>query len=98
RFDCDWSSDVCSSDLAGPGPDLAAASQNVDLSAYAAEIDAGTRRLRFASFMVSNGALASATIEELDGAGATLLRMAVPAADAQEIGRASCRERVESGG
>src|SRR2546430_2479856 len=77
-FDCDWSSDVCSSDLQPPGPDAGG----------------GTRlavRARGLGQVVE--AVAEAfLVAVLDDAGAglgALVAVAVP-----EIGRASCRERV----
>src|SRR2546430_3938016 len=78
RFDCDWSSDVCSSDLvvAALDQDLHAAQrpQLVDLPADLLEGE-----------YVALGVL---------GAAVERAELAVGDADVGEIGRASCRERV----
>src|SRR5689334_24101575 len=80
RWNCDWSSDVCSSDLPAHGVDL------VD------EDDAGRVLLALLE-QVAHAARADAH-EHLDEVGARD-REERHARFAREIGRASCRERVE---
>src|SRR2546430_3170768 len=94
RFDCDWSSDVCSSDLRGrhlaasPLPPLLARKSHVPLQ----RSEARARALIEESMLHGNSeeqpkqhsADYRMVAIDLDG---TLLRQ-------DEIGRASCRERV----
>src|SRR5205085_6857752 len=78
RFDCDWSSDVCSSDLAEVDADLAA-DLLVDLDHEL-------------------GVLGQEVLGVLLALPELLAVVRVPGArlvhDAEEIGRASCRDRV----
>src|SRR5205085_8641272 len=91
RFDCDWSSDVCSSDLDVSDADLA------DVSAAGGD-DRGPRGRRGPAF---RGDLAGPGVRAVRGAhaGAGLDRYAAPdhpepdRLPELEIGRASCRER-----
>src|SRR2546430_5254400 len=77
RFDCDWSSDVCSSDLAAAAGNLRlprdpAAAARVILTGRTAAIDLGS-------------------VERADG---THYFAVCGGTGFDEIGRASCRERV----
>src|SRR5205085_8818675 len=82
RFDCDWSSDVCSSDLRGA-------------------FQLGHVYYRMGT---PNTAALEAAVAELEGAPAafsaasgmgTITAVILALAQSGEIGRASCRERVE---
>src|SRR5438270_5547620 len=93
-FDCDWSSDVCSSDLfqgAQRASNATHTGQNlqvvVDGVAVGSLTPAGTAYAPYAtgSFTLTAGAH-TVTLQGLNTAGG----------DNTEIGRASCRERVES--
>src|SRR5207237_6704135 len=81
RFKCDWSSDVCSSDLAYAYQNGAnrIAFIGAGESALPALMDDQSRHL-FAIVALSPGPLGTLTANDLRG----------------KIGRASCRERVES--
>src|SRR5205085_8404462 len=90
RFDCDWSSDVCSSDL------LVVAHQPQHASG---------RNPKHAAVAATEGVLRLMSDHELEGVIAhelahvkhrDILISSVAATVAAEIGRASCRERVES--
>src|SRR5256886_13785535 len=94
RFDCDWSSDVCSSDLMTVGHDVVR-----DLRASVA---AGRLRVGFAPIPHRAG-VPPATVLYASAyavpARALRRKAAVElAADLTEIGRASCRERGEISG
>src|SRR2546430_4616835 len=79
RFDCDWSSDVCSSDLGSPGrPAEGPARHQPDVAAWPEEPVRGR----------ADG-LAAGVVD--DGARCQGCR---PRAGGRQIGRASCRERV----
>src|SRR5205085_7882120 len=88
RFDCDWSSDVCSSDLSGTGK-----STLLKILAGEEKSDGGIMSVRKGlkigylaqrdSFEDSSSTKVS---EDKSGQGLTVR---------DEIGRASCRERVE---
>src|SRR5260370_23490563 len=78
RFKCDWSSDVCSSDLASSSPASLAASQ-ADLISLAHEAgdDEAEAILAFQIALVEDDNLTAPAFTSI-----------------AEIGRASCRERV----
>src|SRR2546430_3500131 len=75
RFDCDWSSDVCSSDLIGRAPEIRHASVESPGTIYLFDLIA-----------VEGFDLRSLPLVKRKA----LLRKVLP----EEIGRASCRERV----
>src|SRR2546430_11905612 len=78
RFDCDWSSDVCSSDLCSP---------------RAEDTERGEQRalpLTLAVLIVAFGALVAAALPVLVG----VLAITIALGLVTKIGRASCRERV----
>src|SRR5690242_20824545 len=89
RLTCDWSSDVCSSDLAaGPAAGIGVDGRAAD---HVGDVDvAGLPVLPAGAPLVIVGLAADG-----DGFHALELDGAVgPVVDVQEIGRASCRERV----
>ena len=62
----------------GPGAGPSSATQDVDLTPYAADIDAGKLNLRLSVYMAADGtgaATARATVDELDAAGNTVLTL-----------------------
>src|SRR5688572_32061274 len=80
RFDCDWSSDVCSSDLAtGRTAELATTRRRT--TRRSAELAAARRR--------------SAELATTTGRRSAELTAAATGRRTAEIGRASCRERTE---
>src|SRR5688572_31654898 len=83
RFDCDWSSDVCSSDLSG----AAAVRGHSSPISLVQSISGGTRADAVRAVRIGEALLDG--VPEADAGG-------VDAGD--EIGRASCRERVEISG
>src|SRR5205085_3553921 len=86
RFDCDWSSDVCSSDLDVPGPHLG--DDAVDAHGAAAG------QLPFGGNDVVELQVAIVTDPDPELQRGGVLGADDPAGGV-EIGRASCRERVE---
>src|SRR2546430_6962095 len=78
RFDCDWSSDVCSSDLV------------VKVGA-ATEVEMKEKKLRMEDAL---SATRAALEEGIVPGGGVALVIATSALDRIKIGRASCRERV----
>src|SRR5256886_6840362 len=78
RFDCDWSSDVCSSDL-----------EELVRGAVFNELD--IRALRSDLIAVGNDPLVS---NRAGGAPTTIISPSLLFDELEEIGRASCRERV----
>src|SRR3546814_3931927 len=78
----DWSSDVCSSDLASPRPAISArptATSSIPTSAGSSQGWAGVGETWFQNRTDADAFLASSHVH---------------AAEASQIGRASCRERV----
>src|SRR2546430_11537291 len=75
RFDCDWSSDVCSSDLTGSVPSVQPFLDRAFATAIPLRAGSGTR----------------IKILEAWAAGVPVVACRIAA---EEIGRASCRERV----
>src|SRR5205085_7922732 len=89
RFDCDWSSDVCSSDLMTSSPGSSVAIMALNSTCLAQDeitVSAGAKQVLFNAMM--------ATLDPGD-------EIIIPTpfwvtyADIVEIGRASCRERVQ---
>src|SRR2546430_5985268 len=77
RFDCDWSSDVCSSDLGNIGDPHELYGSRLPLGRIATEDEIG----RVALFLASDlAAIMTGSVVAADGG--------------DQIGRASCRERV----
>src|SRR5256886_4238519 len=76
RFDCDWSSDVCSSDLSLATVILLARS----------EMSPASRKMVFSPFRVG--------VVVTDDQDSSLIRHSQLQTGREEIGRASCRERV----
>src|SRR5205085_6772193 len=96
RFDCDWSSDVCSSDLAAAATGLIGATQ---VAARVIVTVAGDRcpavPLTAAVFALQGAAvLILLTWQQASG----VLLAVVLLGAGREIGRASCRERGEFAG
>src|SRR5690606_41135792 len=84
RFSRDWSSDVCSSDL-----DLAIGDAEVECPFWLDDLAEGRRRRLHVQ---RDGGQWRLTLDDGDSFAFD------PAAPAEEIGRASCRERVERWG
>src|SRR5690606_40260095 len=82
RFSRDWSSDVCSSDL-----DVAAAYAAFERGEYATSLDLARRILSTRPAYADMRNLAGISLALLGDSGAALEEL-------DEIGRASCRERV----
>src|SRR5205085_7205592 len=95
RFDCDWSSDVCSSDLgAADLAGIVAQADADDLKAFWVLVPAEPF-LEEIAHAVGDRLRVGGIIEFDDGVHA-LAVFGIGQADDDEIGRASCRERVES--
>src|SRR5205085_6012188 len=91
RFDCDWSSDVCSSDLTSAGVLGRARRHPMLLGALSALLPCG---------VLAAGAMLAASAGSAAAGAASMAGLAVANGVAigitnLEIGRASCRERVE---
>src|SRR5205085_4827332 len=93
RFDCDWSSDVCSSDLRWPGQDtlLLLFPTPISFLPIAKETQSTLKRLSILRRPYDSKK--PTTGETTSRAGCPRRRtLSIP----EQIGRASCRERVES--
>src|SRR5205085_3223097 len=92
RFDCDWSSDVCSSDLTPSGPLIIRTAQ---LSLTTNDF-AHTRESINRILISYTGYIAQLEMSTPAGEARSLeATLRIPAAQLdEEIGRASCRERV----
>src|SRR5205085_5903237 len=89
RFDCDWSSDVCSSDLTSKNQDSAAIRAHaLDLARKAVADPGADYRSYLWLGLVAGAAEQSQEAEKA-------LRKAREMKPDAEIGRASCRERGE---
>ena len=87
--ECDWSSDVCSSDLVSKSGELTAFINNIELMAQQGDIEEAIKNYR-AVFEVLENKLR--TLDDSYGIIQDAIRDALD--KYIEIGRASCRERV----
>src|SRR5688572_31059693 len=83
RFDCDWSSDVCSSDLTDYAKTNFSSANPIDLRAFLTIV--GTRSGTTVRVRPSTRVLGAPGIPETEAGG-----------ELEEIGRASCRKECRS--
>src|SRR5205085_4723396 len=93
RFDCDWSSDVCSSDLPSGGRVIV---EGQELDPTRPERLASARRRSIGFVFQRDHLFAALTALENVEYALNLRGICGPSARSEEIGRASCRERGEA--